>query len=73
MYQLENCPFCGETPKSNVYYSKCGSGTLELIAEIICKCGVNKRRSFQANDVPFDNFIMAFELVIDDWNRRVNK
>ena len=70
MDELKNCPFCGGTPKTNVRYWSCGGDELKLAAEIVCKCGIKKGRSFQANNTSFGNFIEAFDLVIEDWNRR---
>lgn len=72
MIELDSCPFCGETPTTNVHYWKCGGDELMLTAAVKCKCGVEKRCSFQANNVSFNDFYDAFDTVIDSWNRRAD-
>lgn len=72
MNELQPCPFCGAIPKTNVRYWQCGGAELMLTAEVVCKCGIKKGRSFQANNTSFGNFIEAFDLAIEDWNRRAD-
>ena len=72
MDEIKTCPFCGETPTTNVRYWSCGGDELRLTAEVKCKCGISKGYSFQGNAVTFDTYIQAFQDAISAWNERVN-
>ena len=69
-FTLKACPFCGLQPETNVRYWRVGDGELGLVAEVKCKCGVTKARSFQGNDEPFLTYQQMFDEVVAMWNRR---
>lgn len=72
MSEIKKCPFCGDIPKTNVRYWKCGCDELLLNVEVKCQCGISRSISLQGNNVPFSEYEDAFATVIDMWNRRAN-
>lgn len=72
MSKLKNCPFCGNTPTTEVRVTKMGGGEDIIDFTVICKeCGTNKtnrlRIKYNATFIDVEN-IMA--QTIEMWNRR---
>lgn len=74
MDELKSCPFCGGKAITNVRYWQCGGeGSLMLIAEVKCsECGTSKGINFQGHKTQFSNYIEAFNLASEEWNRRAD-
>lgn len=70
--EFEKCPFCGDTPKDNVFFTRCGADGLEMVAEIACPCGIRRSVKLNGNNVPFQAYLNAFCEVTEKWNQRVN-
>ena len=71
MTELKPCPFCGENPHTLVSYKYCGGGSLTLVAEVKCECGISRGIQFEAEKKDFQAYIDAFKAAIALWNRRV--
>ena len=73
MVELERCPFCGGKADTRVRYWKIGGSELGLVAEVFCeKCGITQSACFEGEKKSFDEYIEAFELAIERWNRRAD-
>ena len=73
MYKLKPCPFCGSEAKTNVHYWKCGGNNeLGLVAEVKCdNCDVSQFADFEGNNKSFNEYITAFNTVVEKWNTRI--
>lgn len=70
--ELKRCPFCGESPRTEVSVTKMGGGEDHVDFTIHCtNCGTEK--TVRLKIVAFANFFdveKAQEQVIQAWNKR---
>lgn len=70
--ELKGCPFCGESPRTEVSVSKMGGGEDHVDFTIHCtNCGIQKTVRLKiAGFVYFSDVDKAMAQVIEAWNRR---
>lgn len=77
-YKLKPCPFCGAEPEAGTTLYEYRGSEVSISAKIQCpKCKIFKRRIFKVADdymmIPFSDYIIAFDGVINDWNQRATE
>ena len=74
MYNLKQCPFCGNIPTTKVEIASFGGNTDKIIFSIECeKCGTRKSVGLSfLNYSNFDEVEKTITKAIEVWNKRAN-
>ena len=74
MYNLKQCPFCGNIPITKIEIASFGGNTDRIIFSIECeKCGTRKSVGLSfSNYSNFDEVEKTIAKAIEVWNKRAN-